>query len=148
MTLKSIEELRKAFDACTTKAGIKPNEFDTVWITKSCAVQYLDEIETEIAERYMELPLDADGVPIRVGDKVQFRNDEPVTVDSIGTSKVYENDSGFFGSNGGFYGQGTLKNVRHVKPRTLFDVLAEVENGELSINDAESEIRELLGVVE
>lgn len=27
-----------------------------------------DEIEREIAERYMELPVDADGVPIRLGD--------------------------------------------------------------------------------
>ena len=27
-----------------------------------------DEIEREVAERYMELPVDADGVPIRVGD--------------------------------------------------------------------------------
>lgn len=26
-----------------------------------------DEIEREIAKRYMELPVDADGVPIRVG---------------------------------------------------------------------------------
>ena len=35
---------------------------------------------------------------------------------------------------------------RHVKPRTLENVLAEVENGELSIDGAAAEIRELLGV--
>ena len=28
----------------------------------------VEKIEKEVAERYMELPLDADGVPIRVGD--------------------------------------------------------------------------------
>lgn len=31
----------------------------------------IDEIETELAERYMELPVDADGVPIKVGDVVK-----------------------------------------------------------------------------
>ena len=30
-----------------------------------------DEIEREIAEKYMELPVDADGVPIHVGDKLK-----------------------------------------------------------------------------
>lgn len=29
-----------------------------------------DEIEREIAERFMELPVDADGVPIRMGDEL------------------------------------------------------------------------------
>lgn len=31
----------------------------------------LDEIEQEVAERYMELPVDADGVPIRPGDEME-----------------------------------------------------------------------------
>lgn len=30
-----------------------------------------DAIEDEVAERYVELPLDADGVPIRVGDVME-----------------------------------------------------------------------------
>ena len=31
-----------------------------------------NEIEAEISERYMELPVDADGVTIRVGDKLKY----------------------------------------------------------------------------
>ena len=30
-----------------------------------------DRIEAELAERYMELPVDADGVPIHVGDELE-----------------------------------------------------------------------------
>ncbi|MBQ6411165.1 MAG: hypothetical protein IJI16_04365, partial [Atopobiaceae bacterium] len=48
-----------------------------------------DEIEREIAEKYMELPVDTDGVPIKPGDIMQFRDDAPVRVDSIGISKCY-----------------------------------------------------------
>ena len=39
------DELRKSFDQCTYKAGVAPDEFDTVWITKSCALSMLDEID-------------------------------------------------------------------------------------------------------
>lgn len=125
---------------------------------KSCGEHIREQcgaIQAEVDERFMELPMDADGVPIRVGDKVQFRNDAPVTVDSIGTGKVYANDSGFFGSNGGFYGQGTLKNVHHVKPRTLESVLQEY-GSEIAdsaskpwseiVDKYAAEIRELMGV--
>ena len=35
------------------------------------ANELADEIEAEIAERYMELPVDADGVPIRPGDLLE-----------------------------------------------------------------------------
>lgn len=37
----------------------------------SLICHYADEIEREVSERYMPLPLDADGVPIRVGDKMR-----------------------------------------------------------------------------
>ena len=52
--MESIEKLRD----CTWIGGDKVNE-------------YLDEIEREIAERYMELPVDADGVPIEMWDRVE-----------------------------------------------------------------------------
>lgn len=39
------DELRKSFDQCTYKAGVAPDEFDTVWITKSCALSMLDDID-------------------------------------------------------------------------------------------------------
>lgn len=34
-------------------------------------VAIADRIEAELAERYMELPVDADGVPIHVGDELE-----------------------------------------------------------------------------
>lgn len=39
------DELRKSFEQCTFKAGIAPDEFDTVWITKSCVLSMLDGID-------------------------------------------------------------------------------------------------------
>ena len=134
--IKALEKLRESFDDCTTEAGIEPNTFDTVWITKSCAMSMLDRIQAEVDERFMELPVDADGVPIKPGDIMQFRDDAPVRVDSIGNSKCYVGDFGWFGGNGGFYGKGTLKCCRHVKSRTLEDVL----------NDCADEISEKRGI--
>lgn len=116
-----------------------------------------DEIEAEIAERYMALPVDADDVPIRPGDKLIAYN-ERFDVEGIGDGIVIfraENDE-----------LGELFNPAatiHVKPRTLEDVLREFagdyrramnafEEGdeygpsitELTARCAE-EIRELLG---
>lgn len=134
--MKSIEKLRESLKDCTSEAGIEPNRFDTYWITAIACDMLIDEIEAEIAERFMELPVDADGVPIKPGDIMQFRDDAPVRVDSIGNSKCYVGDFGWFGGNGGFYGKGTLKCCRHVKQRTLEDVL----------NDCADEISEKRGI--
>lgn len=136
------------------------------------AIRFADEIEAETAEMrefcervekaakardelevfgtaYMPLPLDADGVPIRVGDvMVDYktpRNVVAVAPDSF-MMDGYETDS--------FYRPGLAKNHRHVK-RTLEDVLsdfaAEVENDRNTIETARKyadEIRELLGGAE
>lgn len=92
---------------------------------RDAAVEAYGELEREIAEKRMELPKDADGVPIRVGDKVFFRSDGPITVMSIGMSQVYGmNDFGFYGPAGQFFGRGTLGSVRHVAKRPIEDVLA------------------------
>lgn len=114
-----------------------------------------DEIEREIAERYMELPVDADGEVIRVGDTL--------------SSDVYDNDFEVRGwllgkSNDRWYVLTSLDNMiavdtcRHVKPRTLEDVLRDCCNewNEHCGNDWEQsiyakyadEIRGLLGVEE
>ena len=159
MTLESIEELRKAFDACTTKAGIKPDEFDTVWITKSRAVQYLDEIEAEIAERYMKLPVDADGVPIHVGDEMMQDGEKIGTVTAVGyhgeprawVLPYKKNVSISYFAIG----------ITHYKPRTLEDVLDDLMADDEWASEKDyqtiksdliekyaAEIRELLGLVE
>ena len=68
-----------------------------------------DEIEREIAECYMLLPVDADGVPIRVGDKLILDNGyhPPMEVE-VQPLTTYDSSC-----------------YRHVKPRTIEDVLME-----------------------
>lgn len=70
-SLESIEKLRESLNACTQKAGVDSDQFDTYWITARACDVLIDEIEREISERYMELPLDRDGVPIRIGDLLE-----------------------------------------------------------------------------
>ena len=104
------------------------------------------EIEREIAEKYMELPVDADGVLIRIGDTVSEVSDcVPMKVMSL---TFYEDcvDVNACGMN--------PKLLVHVKPRTVEDVLVEFygefakakygEDSEVLSHYAD-EIRELLG---
>ena len=104
------------------------------------------EIESEIAEKYMELPVDADGVLIRIGDTVSEVGDcVPMKVMSL---TFYEDcaDVNACGMN--------PKLLVHVKPRTVENVLVEFygefakakygEDSEVLSHYAD-EIRELLG---
>ena len=82
----------------------------------------IDEIEAEIVERYIELPVDADGVPIRVGEDVVRTNDrsqlETVCVIGIGGRSVFFKHDGRIKQN-------VAHNLHHAKPCTLEDVLRE-----------------------
>ena len=104
------------------------------------------EIEREIAEKYMELPVDADGVLIRIGDTVSEVGDcVPMKVMSL---TFYEDcvDVNACGMN--------PKLLVHAKPRTVEDVLVEFcgefakakygEDSEVLSHYAD-ELRELLG---
>ena len=54
-----------------------------------------DAIEQELAERYLELPLDADGVPIRVGDVMAYEdNTKPTKVVALVPPAVFLTDEG------------------------------------------------------
>ena len=98
-----------------------------------------DEIEREIEERYMKLPVDADGVPIRVGDEV-FNTNKPTDIYKVtsiadnGYLRIYHDTARIHSSQ-----------CRLVKPRTLTDVLADLFERKMSVTDAEREIRELMG---
>ena len=114
-----------------------------------------DEIEREVAERYMELPLDADGVPIRIGDTVcEVDVRMPIKVMSL---TFYEDcvDVNVCGMNPNL--------LRHVKPRTLESILCDAfanvscmgdgivrtfKPDEPYLAEIAAEIRELLGVGE
>ena len=148
--MESIEKLRESLKDCTSKAGIEPNQFDTYWITARACDMLIDEIEREIAVKYMELPLDADGVPIKLGDRIKC-TDTPTSrtfiVLAIGKTK---------GGNPVFHGYEEKgdhlerhrigPNTRHAKPRTIEDVLQCAGVSVASIEDVAAEIRELMGV--
>ena len=154
MTLESIEKLRGWF-----RIGMQG--FSIVNSGGRCATndvsqfinEIADEIEREIDERYMELPLDADGVPIRVGD-VMLDYQTPRNVIAVASDSFVMD--GF--KNGSFYRPGLACNHSHVKPRTLEDVLCDLEGMRGNYADYEdvvyraaeyaAEIRDLLGVVE
>ena len=77
-----------------------------------------DEIQAEVDERFMELPLDADGVPIRVGDLVTLNNGEPFKVGGI---RDAGNQWHIFRYE--LHRWWSPLDLHHVKPRTLEDVL-------------------------
>lgn len=66
-----------------------------------------DRIDAELAERYMPLPVDANGVPIKVGDVLDPPRDckdyVPLMVTRL-TYDSYENEWFFDGEAGGFTG--------------------------------------------
>lgn len=107
---------------------------------------YLDEIEREISERYMELPLDADNVPIHVGDKMQYHGGEPFTVCSVAPGVIHA----WVVLNLGERKTTNYAPIQctHYKQRTLEDVLQSAGVSVAAIEDVADEIRELLGVDE
>lgn len=144
--IKALEDLREwaqGFNASLLKELRED-------VLKAC-----DEIEDEIAKRYMLLPVDADGVPIHIYDKLLKSTGaaKPTYGEVVGIS----DDSVFFNANQGWESNWS-KLTRHVKPRTLEDVLKEyadeyyklVRDGlgsiaKLKMEKAAAEIRELLG---
>ena len=170
--LKALDNLRKTLKSCVMKAGVEPNEFDTYWITASACDACIDEVEREISERFMLLPVDADGVPIRVGDVIAekpFRpniGEKPAEV----VCMLLNSDGWAIGDcdpRGHWYGP---LQREHVKPDPLEELLNEhlqerekivrkLESSMITLGEAESEedacdklfaerIRELMGGTE
>ena len=113
-----------------------------------------DEIEAEVAERFIKLPVDADGMMLEIGDKLEYR-DETMTLCGL----IWDG-ADWYATN--VYESTSWKPVRrchHAKPRTLEDVLTDLayldpvhrypdESFESIIAKRAHEIRELLGVSE
>lgn len=84
-----------------------------------------DEIEQEIAERYIELPVDADGVPIHVGDELY--NGEVIAFGGLAEGGVVFVHRGF--DDGNYILEAFASNItHHVKPRTIEEVLRDCCN--------------------
>ena len=88
----------------------------------------IDEVEREIERDYTKLPVDADGVPIHVGDVL----DPPKGSEEYGrlmvTELTYDGEDWYFKGEipASFTGQAGYFNVigfAHIKPRTVEDVL-------------------------
>ena len=136
--IESIEELRDELQICEM-TGSRP----TIAFVAQCA----DEIEAEIAERYMPLPCDADGVPIRCGDEV--------TADTLGNGKwsVFAVASDYWVDVDGYTHNPYA--THHVNQRTVEDVLEEFYHAVLNhdmdntrLERYADEIRELMEVDE
>ena len=133
---------------CDKLRNVDDNHVSAEYVAERCAIdvrRMADAIEREIAERYVELPLDADGVPIHELDTLYDRDGKEFVV----TTLVM--DGGWTVKSWGKPGR--PQNYRHAKPRTIVDVLAdfaaEVEQGRNTIETAKryaDELREMMGV--
>lgn len=108
--IESIEKLREFVDdqfVCSGQAYLQ-------------GMAIAGSIEREIAERYMLLPVDADGVPIRCGDEV--------TADTLGNGRwsVFAVASDYWVDVDGYTHKPCA--TRHVTPRTIEDVLTDFAN--------------------
>lgn len=106
-------------------------------------LERIDELHAKldaIAETHMPLPLDADGVPIRIGDMLT-ENGDPCKFEVMSLT-YYEDcvDVNACGAN--------PKLCTHVKPRTIEDVLRDAGVSVAAIEDVAAEIRELMEVGE
>lgn len=139
--MESIEKLRG------WETSVLVEEGGVTTIGKIC-----DEIEAEIERDYMKLPVDADGVPIHVGDVMTLKHGKTCEVVAVSETQFTGKK---FGSD---YCVCHASLHRHVKPRTLEDVLCDVWNEALDYANSDiwrdpsevfaeraDEIRELLG---
>ena len=127
MTLESIGKLREALKDCTNVSGFEPYQFDTYWITAAACDKYIDEIEREIAEKYMERPCDMDGRPLFFGDEIEYTG--PITkceFDRRITVRRFTIQEGApCNGIGDYHTSFVPSECRYVKPRTIEDVLEE-----------------------
>lgn len=120
--------------------------------------EMIEDVRDEISERFIELPVDADGVPIHVGDCLQLgdtRGEVAALTYCPANGKLpweWQCDTGDWYNTAFAY---------HIKPRTLEDVLAafaaELHSDRIDSLDRRiercaaryaAEIRELMGVSE
>lgn len=154
--MESIEKLRESSHLDDSKWTLETSE--VVYVTGNRpsdpnAVNWgeqwrkiADEIEAEIESRYMELPVDADGVPIHVGDKLTNINkpsDEYIVAGVNGEKLFVYGGHAFI----------CASQCRHVKPRTIEDVLEEFYHAVLNhdmdntrLEQYADELRELMEV--
>ena len=109
--IKALEDLRVYANDWRNGLGGYPSDVETL----------ADRIESEISERYMELPVDADGAPIKLGDVLGFRGLK-VKCAAVSQERVY------YWNDFGYWTWENADECRHDKPRTVEDVLLDLVN--------------------
>lgn len=83
----------------------------------------IDLLEMADPETHVELPVDADGVPIRIGDEMDFSEGvRGLTVLGIGTSDAHDGDMGVFVLDDDGYTWFNARFLHHHRP-TVKEVL-------------------------
>ena len=137
MTLESLDRLRERVSYLRTSKLLVPSECKVL-------MRYVDEAEAEIAEKYMELPVDADGVPIRPGDELEYCSKDITHVsganlgnvsgrtrvayiafDCEGCIAIQDEDDEENGELPAFFRSHDDMNYRHTKPDKLKELLKE-----------------------
>lgn len=115
--MKSMDKLRETIE----------RDVGNLWSDlKGGLLVLVDRVEAEINESYMPLPLDADGIPIRVGDLIEFgEKGERLEVTHFGWTKHGDPTIAYRRPNGTLDCSCIGDGCRHVKPRTVEDVLRE-----------------------
>lgn len=154
--IKALEELRKL----PVFHGTGGYGFGSGTMADKDAIDSIaDRIEAEIAERFMELPVDDDGTPLKVGKTVYgkyLKGNHEYTVRGFS----FDQEHGQWDVQVGD-AMWVSQNLLIVKPRTLEDVLRDVWEEALDYAKSDiwrnpvevfweraDEIRELLGVDE
>lgn len=146
--IEALEKLRNELKACQkTLARPRP--------TIAFALQKADEIQAEVERDYMRLPVDSDGVPIRIGDLLDAPEGEEYGVVEV-VELTFDGEDWYFKgevplSFMGLAGYFNTAGWRHYrKPRTVEDVLREMISMtdqplcEEDIQAFAAEIRELM----
>ena len=123
MTLESLDKLRKykLLDEGKTLSAYIPTD------------KIIDEIQAELESRFMELPLDADGVPIHVGDWMCSAGIREKG-HKVMVSAIFDDGFVEYGSENGFIGPLHQEDWVHVNPRTVEDVLLDFLRESRSFN--------------
>ena len=147
MTLKTLERYRKMHAA--------PEGYP--WVR-----EMMDEVEREVDERYLELPVDEDGVPIRPGDELEYCSDDIIHMsgenlgnvsgrekvmfiafDCDGYIAIQNEEDEELGSPLAFFRDYDCMHYRHVKPDELKELLEEFDKAARDIHTT-SEFDELM----
>ena len=137
--MKAIEELRDVW-----KHLPAPTHADELLLADMD--KYLTELEREIERDYMKLPVDRDGVPIRVADHMEYDGDEIIVAAVTPTRAYYWTPSNDYGSTMTYKEGEKLRRYKDPLKELLSDYLQErekivrkLESDMITLGEAKSE---------